>query len=248
MGTKALSTIIGLALLATGAQSALASTINVTYKSSAYGYSTGYVTPSPNGATKTAHVYIGGETFHNDTGNNYGFVNAYDDFVAWCVDPLHWTKKHYTYNVGGKTELVNNFGTARVNDLQILANNFYGGVGDRKSSAAFQIAVWSILFGSESGGTYSYAPGSTFAATGLNSGVNDLATYYLAHLDPSLAKGHYKATYLFADLNCDASKTCAQNQVSFTPSPVPLPAAMPLMLSGLFGLGFAARRRKSKQA
>ncbi len=255
MGATKLAWLFGVAILAAGAQESLASTIDVTYKGSARGYATGYVTPSPNGVDETAHVSIGGEKFHNNTGTNYDFVSAYDNFVAWCVDPLHWTQSSYTYNVGGTSEmLAGGFAADRVHDLQILANNFYGGVNDWTSSAAFQVATWSVLYGTEVGGTYSFNTGSTFTANGFKYGdtdapeVGDLARHYLANLDPGLATGHYAITYLYSDLNCDASKSCSQNLVTLTPSPVPLPAAMPLMLSGLIGLGIAARRRKSRQS
>jgi hypothetical protein len=88
--------------------------------------------------------------------------------------------------------------------------------------------------------TYSYNYDFAHTAT-IASGLNK-GTYlfdYLLGFNDSYVKG--KVSKL-GDSDYDDFVV----GVSFTPSPVPLPAALPLMLSGIGILGFASRRRKNE--
>jgi hypothetical protein len=242
MRTATISCLLGLAALTS--LPASASTITMSYQGSAYGYSSGYITPNPNSTITPMKVSIGGESIKNVGSTSYDFAGPGEKFVAYCADPMHWLQSSYTYNVGGVSEmLLDGFSQSRIDDLLHLADNFLGSATDKISSAAFQVATWTILYGTPSGGSYSYGSGSTFTASGLGTSVDTLVQYYLANLDSGKSTGHYKVNYLYDAFNCTGN--CSQDLVTFTPSPVPLPAALPMMLSGLAALGFASRRRKS---
>ena len=264
MKLKNISCLIGVAMLAVYGQSANAnSTISASYLGSAYGYGTGTINPGPNGGSTS--VSIGAFKMQNTTPNTYDFAgpsstqNLADEFVAWCVDPLHWLKSSYTYNVGGTTEMIGFFGQTRVNDLQSLANQHYAEINTTIESAAFQVATWTILYGNDSNGNGAYdfdLSGSAFKATNLTPGdpdgagpglsVKDLALSYLNNLGTAQSTGNFKINYLFDNsyINGCTQSPCTQDLVTFTPSPVPLPAAAWLFGSALFGFITLSNRRK----
>lgn len=264
MNTKKIAGLIGTIGIALLAQTAFAnSTINVSYLGTMYGYGSGTVNPSPTGGS--ASVSIGAFKIHNNTANTYDFaapssnLSAADEFVAWCVDPLHWLRTSYTYNVGGVADMISAFGTTRVNDLQKLANQHYAEVDTKIESAAFQVATWTILYGNDSNsdGNYDFnLLNSAFKATNLTPddpdgngpglGVKDLAVSYLAGLSTAQNTGKFTINYLFDDSykgGCTGS-SCSQDLVTFTPSPVPLPAAAWLFGSALLGFVSMSSRKK----
>lgn len=264
---------IGISVLAFYGQSAYAnSTIDAKYLGSEWGYKSGTISPGPDG---TNSVSIGAFKMHNETPKDYEFVAANDntisnyidrrghtrqtenansdadEFIAWCVDPLHWLKSSVSqYSVGGVSDMLTVFGASRVSDLQNLADHFYGSVDTAVESAAFQIATWTVLYGKDSvgnDGVYDFGKnsGSTFRAWDLDWDVKKLAINYLTNLDNGKATDHYKIHYLFDDSNkqwCDKDST--QDLVTFTPSPVPLPAAAWLFGSALLGFVSLSNRRR----
>ncbi|WP_221764850.1 PEP-CTERM sorting domain-containing protein [Methyloradius palustris] len=223
---------------------AFADTIDLKETGSAYGYSTGHITPSPYGASTSAYVYVGGFQMTNLSPTSTDFASVGGSFVAWCVDPLHWlSSSAFTYNIGGTSDMLSagGFSTSRVNSLQSLADNFYGSVNSTTSSAAFQVATWSILYGTESAGTYSFASG-TFTATGLDSSVSSLASSYLSGLS-TVAPHKYAISYLYDNSYTGAGGTTTQDLVTFTALPVPEPATGLMMLAGIGLIGFKVKRR-----
>lgn len=235
-----------LAALALAIRPALAnSTVNLTVDSAgAYGYYTND-NITINGST-TKNVYLGGNALTDKSTSQTQ--------VSWCVDYYHDISlgSSYTFNVGTTADMLKDgFTQSQINSLRGLANNSYGQVNNRDSSSAFQLAVWAILYGngpvgeSSVNSIYTITNGSSFKVSGLTKNIADLAFNYLTSLSTP-TPNRYQMTYLFDGLDC--TRNCFQDQLAFTPSPVPLPAALPLMASGIGLLGFAARRKKKMAA
>jgi len=263
MTTKLIQQVLLGAAVALASQAAFAESIATKYMGAAYGYYTGTITPNPNANIGTG-VSIGAFKMRNTTANDYEFVDGivnigtvnqpsyvYDDFVAWCVDPTHWLQPTATYTIGGKTELTSAFNATRANNLQALANQRYSllsdNVDNQVESAAFQLATWTILFGSD--GTdadtildFNYNMGSTFQAWDLNSSVSSMANLWLSQLGTAQATGNYKIHYLYDQLGTRGSN---QDLVTFTVNPVPLPAAAWLFGSALLGFVGWTRRKSA---
>ncbi len=219
-----------------------ATTITTKYSTGLYGYENGYIKPSPAG-DKYAAVGIGGDLF-TTSDKSYDFSST-GSFATWCVDIYHWmSTNQVSYNVGSANDLASVFGatgTDRVNTLLQLANKDYSLVKDTDTSAAFQLAVWSIMFGTpDSSGIYT-VNSSTFAATVTTSGSHAIATAndWLKDINTDPITGNYKLTYL-SDGDCNYT----QDMVVFTSAPVPEPSTFILLGAGLAGVALLRRRNR----
>ena len=116
------------------------------------GYETGAIAPTQKSETELTAVLIGGDSFRT-ADNSYDF-SATGQFNTWCVDIYHWMRVGaVSYNVGSTTDLVaalsplRSNAEHRVNQLLQLANEVYSTVDSKEESAAFQLAVWEISYG-----------------------------------------------------------------------------------------------------
>ena len=223
---------------------ALASTIQATYTSAAnfgngaVGYDTGYLAPNPNSPTSGVNIYIGGDSF-TSSNTSYGFSST-GQFNAWCVDIYHWMANSYNYTVGTPGDLAAmlsslrpgaDTGTTRVNQLIQLANEVYGSLSSLTDSAAFQLAVWEITYGTPgSNGIYQI----NSSDVGFNVGSNTAgaaiveANGWLTNLNTAAITGNYRLTFLN-----DGTDAATQDVVVFSRA-IPEPASLALL-----GLGFA---------
>ena len=251
MKSKFIVLVATLALMACASQPVFASQMIATqYNSSAViggtplGYGGGSIWPNPiyhNAPNTQVGVGLGGDNFRTSE-TQYGFAST-GFFNTWCVDINHWmTGGPVTYNVLGMTDLVNTFGATRAGDLSRLADGFYGKVHDTDTSAAFQEAVWAVMFGTKNAlGNYDLQS-ATFFAPDTNAGFQT-AESWLGALSTTQGTVHYDITYLD-----DGIYENTQDMVVFTPAPVPEPASFLLLGSGglfLIGLGWN-RRSKAK--
>lgn len=238
---------------------ALAEVILATYAGSAdfggvsAGYRNGSVAPNPDSETNLVGVAIGGDSFTTQN-LDYGF-SATGQFNAWCVDIYHWMiGGSVTYNVATASDLASVLdglrpgalgGATRVDQLTRLANNVYSSVDTRLESAAFQLAVWKIAYGTPDNGIYQIDttdPGFRVNQGTLDSDFGKLANAWLLDLDTAPFSGPVSWTLTYLN---DGTSNRTQDVIVFTdpPTSVPEPASIALVGLGLGVFGFVRRKR-----
>lgn len=245
-------------------QSALAATIDVTYSGSAnfgsgsVGYETGAIAPNPNYGSTLVGVGIGGDSF---TTNNTSYdFSPIGQFNAWCVDIYHWMiSGTVTYNVATGSDLAtelsqlrpnNSTGTNRVNDMILLADEVYSFIDTKVESAAFQLAIWAIAYGTAD--QYGYYQinttdiGFRVDNATVTSAFGLLANDWLKNLGTAQKTGNYTLTYLN-----DGAHENTQDVVVFTDPPlstIPEPGTIMLVLLGLISLSFVDGKQRKINA
>lgn len=159
--------------------------------------------------------------------------NGIGDFIAFCVDLTRYMGDGKIYEFG-----VNLFGAAIVNNLDKLFSSVYAEVDTTQEGAAFQVAIWEIVYDSAAG--FDLGDGDFEASNNID--VINLADTYLAGLGGA-ATGVYDLTFL--STASGYANNNSQSLVTAIPAPVPLPAAGLMLGAGLAGLGALRRLRKS---
>ena len=257
MNTKFSMYALAAASLTAACQCAVASTITLNYAGSAdfgsggVGYFNGSVAPNPNSSASLVAVGIGGDSL---TSANHAYdFSATGQFNAWCVDIYHWMGSgSIIYNVGTGGDLAAALsavhpgtGLTRVSQLGHLASEVYSTVNTATESAAFQLAVWAVTYGTADN-TGHYHINTTDAGFHVDSGTMGsaygvLANSWLTNLGSAANTGNYSLTYLN-----DGTGNYTQDLVVFTA--VPEPGTYVLLAAGLFGLGWQRKKPAKKLA
>ncbi|WP_426371127.1 VPLPA-CTERM sorting domain-containing protein [Aliiroseovarius sp. PTFE2010] len=161
----------------------------------------------------------------------FDVVDRSQELLAWCVDittRLRTDATEYTVD----TDM---FAPDVTGNLDKLFTQHYAAVTDATSSAAFQTAIWEIVYDT---GNFDLYDGRFTLRSKTPDAVETMATSFLALGN---AVGGYSVSYLDAGVSAGGA-AYSQNLVSVTLSAVPLPASALLLVAGLGALG-AARRR-----
>lgn len=165
------------------------------------------------------------------------------DFLAATVNPMNALNLPSEYNMENTfTDLV----SAR---LSALASNAWSLVANKKTSAAFQMAVWEIVNETNDAKGLDINNG-VFRVKGTDADTKNAKSQAKVWLD-NISNGTWvdSSSFMFATaLRSDTLITdtrMATAAANNTLSAVPVPASGLLLIGGLFGAGFVARRRKS---
>ena len=177
----------------------------------------------------------------------FNLTDTTDDmgsFVGWCLDIAHYlmnkgSSQNYTPT---NDPFSNSFGLTDVgrDRVQSVFDANYGRLdtsnGDQ--AAAFQMALWEAAY--EDDNTALSVSSGLFKAS--STGSTNLANRYLMAASAYSGDMVWNLSFLEVDGDADRGRYTGQNLV--TVSPVPVPAAGLLLVTGLFGMGAITRRRR----
>ena len=218
------------AVLALGAVSAQADTVSL----SDFAFGSQSVTVNVAGLTSGAIEEAAG-AFKTS-------VNGGASFLSYCIDltqsaDLYGSNSTYTRVAGSSYGFANPGAATSLSKLFTVAGSLVNSIS---TSAAFQLAVWEIIYESPSN-SFSMASGN--AKFGVVSS-SDLSTLALA--DTWL--NALSTTAATAPVSILASTDRQDLVYGGATAPIPEPSTYALMFAGLAGVGFVARRRARKQA
>lgn len=160
----------------------------------------------------TTNVYAG--AFH--------FTDGLHDFIAFCIEPGEFLDLDSPFETG--TNPLGEDTMALID--QLYAVGYEGALASANAAAAFQVALWEIV--SEEGDDLDISTGDHVILA--PSSVATDANLLLAGL-PGAGPSGFTFTTLVND---------GQDQITI--SPIPLPAGILALLTGLAGLGAMKRR------
>lgn len=153
-------------------------------------------------------------------------TDNYGSYVpAWCVDVFTTLSVPSAYETGALP-----FTTAVIDNVNRLFNGFYADVDTSDEAAGFQFALWEIV---HDAGSHDLTSGVVEIVSSTGNAIAQANTYLSAL--SSQSDNDYGLTFY------ESVGGNSQDLIS-TVSPVPVPAALILLASGLAGLG-AMRRR-----
>lgn len=169
-------------------------------------------------------------------------VNGGASFLSYCLDltqsaPLGSSDSSYSRVSGGSYSFANPAAASSLSKLFTVAGSQVNSIS---SAAAFQLAVWEIIY---------EAPVNMYSVLAGNAvfGVQDareIAT--LTQANSWLTA--LSSTPATAPISILASTERQDLVYGGATAPIPEPSTYALMIAGLAGLGFVARRRSNKQA
>jgi PEP-CTERM motif-containing protein len=175
-----------------------------------------------------------GQLVLNGTGPNAG-----QTLSAWCLDVFTYLTTSGTYTVsplttagsGGSNPALT---AGQISEIGSLMVN--GMSSNSNSSAATQLAIWMLEYG------------SNFNYNGVSSTVVSLALDYESNVRPGGKWYCPNCTVTLLSLQGDQTLGFGNLPPSASLSAVPLPATLPLFATGLGALGLLGWRRKRKRA
>ena len=167
--------------------------------------------------------------------SNLNVSDAASTLIGFCVDPLQpavSTVNSYDKSALDATDFTSS-GATRFANAQKLYDNAYSTLSGAEQTAGFRLALWEIFHDDLSTST-----GIIKAVSGSNAGMVAAAGTFLSSLSGWNTTGAYALTFY--------GNATKQDFLVASPSAVPVPAALPLLASGLLGFGVMRRRNKSK--
>ena len=210
---------------------------------------TGFTYSSP----KNVNVQIDPPGFFNfpknysvSAGQFTGTLNG-ASFTTYCLD----LEENFSFNTTYSDYNIVALDSKKALDIGKLMTKWGGTVDNAHESAAFQVALWEIMY--DTGSNYDltgsfFHPAGVFSETSGNDGIRSLAQSYLSDLG---AVTSFQVSLLQSVdhyVGQGRHKTFVPGTQDFlvatpTVTPVPEPSTYALMLAGLAGVGFVARRR-----
>ena len=185
--------------------------------------------------TKYTQVSVNGSNLNTSIGS-YNLNIAGVNTVGFCVDPFQWansTTTTYDKSSLDASDFASGNGATRFANAQKLYDNAYAGLSGAAQTAGFHLALWEIFHGDLNTTT-----GNIKKTSWSDAGMISAANGFLGALSGWGTTNAYDLTFYGSGRY--------QDFLVAKPSAVPVPAALPLLASGLIGFAALRRRRANK--